>query len=157
MGAFATVKMPVDLTRRHNAPEAVVSIVAGFPGTRAVALDAGAGSIAFDLHFPGNLSGLVRRLQDGLIPAGTWADISLPVRSLIEPASAEVVAARVVAGAEVWDVAFARGQYVEAAKLDADRLEARIVPHSNAMHQIYDALLTLGLVADDAQLAARGS
>jgi hypothetical protein len=161
MGAFATVTMPVDLTHRHNAAEAAQAIVAGFPGTRNVALDETAGALVFDLHFPGNLSGLVRRLLDGLIPVGAQATVSLPVRSLVpelvagDPAA---VGARVVEGAEVWDVAFARGHYVEAARLDAGRVVATIVPESNAMHQIYDSLLTLGLVASDLQLAAaRGS
>jgi hypothetical protein len=142
--------MPVDLTRRHNAAEAALSIVSAFPGTRNAALDETAGTIVFDLHFPGNLTRLVRRLHDGLIPVGERAAVSLPVESLVPeiaggPAAA---AARVVEGAEVWDVAFARGQWVESARLDGARLEAAIVPHSNAMHQIYDALLSLGLVAN---------
>ncbi len=152
MGAFATVTMAVDLTRRHNAAEAVQSIVAGFPGTRSVALDETAGTVTFDLHFPGNLSGLVRRLFDGLIPVGEQARVSLPVQSLAPELIAggpDIVAARVVEGAHVWDVAFARGMYVESARLDGGRLEASIVPHSNAMHQIYDSLLTLGLVVND--------
>jgi hypothetical protein len=154
MGAFATVKMPVDLSRRHNATEAVVSIVATFPGTRGVVLDAGAGTIAFDLHFPGNLSGLVRRLHDGLIPVGERAEVSLPVQALADPPSAGAVAERVLEGAEVWDVAFARGHYVDSAALEGGCLMAAIVPHSNAMHQIYDALLSLGLVAAAPPFAA---
>ena len=152
MGAFATVTMPVDLTRRHNAAEAAQSIVAAFPGTRSVELDEAAGTVTFELHFPGNLTGLVRRLLDGLIPVGGEAQVSLPVQSLAPELIAggpELVAARVVEGAHVWDVAFARGHYVGSARLDGGRLEASIVPHSNAMHQIYDSLLTLGLVAND--------
>ena len=160
MGAFATVKMPVDLTRRHNAAEAALSIVATFPGTRNVALDEAAGTVTFDLHFPGNMNRLVRRLHDGLVPVGERAAVSLPIESLVtEPIAGgpAAVAARVVEGAEVWDVAFARGHWVESARLDGDRLEAAIVPHSNAMHQIYDALLNLGLVVNDLPVAgARG-
>jgi hypothetical protein len=157
MGAFATLTLPVDLTRRHNAAEAACSIVETFPGTRNVVLDETAGTLTFDLHFPGNLSGLVRRLLDGLIPSGEHATVSLPVESLVPELIAggpAVVEARVVEGAEVWDVAFARGHWVRAAKLDGDRLEADIVAHSNAMHQIYDAMLTLGLVANTPALAA---
>jgi type III secretion system FlhB-like substrate exporter len=157
MGAFATVTMPVDLTHRHNAAEAAHTIVSAFPGTRGVSLDETAGTLTFELHFPGNMSGLVRRLHDGLIPVGAAATVSLPVQSLVPELIAggpAEIAARIVEGAEVWDVAFARGHYVETARLDAGRVVATIVPHSNAMHQIYDSLLTLGLVANDPQLAA---
>jgi hypothetical protein len=148
--------MPVDLTRRHNAAEAAVTIAAAFPGTRNVVLDEASGTLSFELHFPGNLSGLVRRLLDGLIPVGEQAQVSLPVESLVPELVARgpgAIAARVVEGAEVWDVAFARGHYVASARLEGARLEAAIVPHSNAMHQIYDSLLTLGLVANDPPLA----
>jgi hypothetical protein len=156
MGAFAKVIMPVDLTRRHNAAEAALSIVSTFPGTRNAALDEGSGTMTFDLHFPGNMTRLVRRLHDGLIPVGDRAAVSLPIESLVPELIAggpDAVAARVVEGAEVWDVAFARGHWVESARLEGDRLEAAIVPHSNAMHQIYDALLTLGLVANNLPVA----
>jgi hypothetical protein len=157
MGAFATLTMPVDLTRRSNAADVVRTIVSTYPGTRSVALDEVAGSVTFELHFPGNVSGLVRRLAAGLIPVGARAKVSLPVESLVPELIAGgpgTIEARVVEGAEVWDVAFARGHYVDSATLTGDRLEATIVPHSNAMHQIYDALLSLGLVANDQVLAA---
>jgi hypothetical protein len=159
MGAFATVTLPVDLAHRHNAAEAALSIVAAFPGTRNAALHEAAGTVVFDLHFPGNLTRLVRRLHDGLIPVGERATVSLPIESLVPELIAggpHTVAERVVEGAEVWDVAFARGHWVESARLEGARLEAAIVPHSNAMHQIYDALLTLGLVANNLPVATAG-
>jgi hypothetical protein len=157
MGAYATLTMPLDLTHRHDAPAAALSVIAGFPGTGAVALDAAASTVTFELHFPGNLSRLVRTLNDHGILVGEAAQVSVPVESLVPELIADgpaLVAERVVHGTHVWDVAFARGAYVSAAGLENGRVTATIVPHSNAMHQIYDALLSLGVVVNDLELAA---
>lgn len=153
MAAFATVKIPLDLTRCHDAAAVALSIVESYPGTRHAALDAAAGTVSFDLIFPGNVSGLVRRLTNSLIPVGESANVTLAVRSLAPETVAAgpgIVAERLREGAEVWDVAFERGHWVLDARLNGGQVEASIVPNSNAMHQIYDALLTLGLVAKDA-------
>ena len=157
MGAFAVLTLPIDLTKRSNAPALAYELVDSFPGTRNTVVDEAASSVTFELHFPGNLSALVRRLRNGLIPVGTSAAVSLPVMSLVAESpdgGADAVATRVVHGAEVWDVAFERGRYVADAKLNGTRLEATIVPGSDGMHQIYDALLSLGMVANDPGVVA---
>jgi hypothetical protein len=157
MGAFASLTIPVDLTRCHDAATVALGVVDGFPGTRNAALDAAASTVAFELHFPGNLSALVRRLRDNLIPVGDAAHVSVPVESLapeLIAAGPEIVAERVVEGAHVWDVAFARGKWISAAHFDGKSVVATIVPSSNAMHQIYDALLSLSVVVNDLELAA---
>jgi type III secretion system FlhB-like substrate exporter len=160
MGAFATVQLPVDLTRCHDAAGVVLSVVNGFPGTRTVTLDAAASIVTFELHFPGNLNALIARLRDNIIPIGDHAHVSVPVESLVPELVADgpaAIAARVVEGAHVWDVAFARGPHVTAAHLEGGTLTATIVPGSEGMHQIYDALLSLGVVVNDLELAAARS
>jgi hypothetical protein len=160
MAAFASLRIPLDLTHCNDAASVALAIVEGFPGTRNAAVDAGSSMVSFDLIFPGNVSGLVRRLGSKSIPVGERADVTLPVRSLAPELIAGgpgVVAERLREGAEVWDVAFERGHWVLDARLNGGQVEASIVPSSNAMHQIYDALLTLGLVANDApRVVARG-
>ena len=160
MAAFATVKIPVDLTRCQDAAAVALAVVENYPGTRHAVLDAASGTVSFELIFPGNVSGLVRRLTNSLIPVGERASVTLPVRSLapeLISGGPGIVAERLREGAEVWDVAFERGHWVLDARLNGGQVEASIVPTSNAMHQIYDALLTLGLVAHDAPLVgARG-
>ncbi len=154
--AFATLKLPVDLTRCHNAASIARSIVEDYPGTRHVALDETASVVSFDLLFPGNVSGLVRRLASNLIPVGDAVSVSLPLRILAPErmGDAAAVGEHVVEGAEIWDVAFPRGEWVLAAELVGDRLEASIVPDSHGMHQIYDSLLTVGVVAKSTTAAA---
>ena len=157
MGAFAVLAISVDLTKRSNAAALAYELVDSFPGTQNTNVDVATSAVTFELHFPGNLSALVRRLRNGLIPVGEVATVSLPVTSLapdLIAAGPEIVGERVVHGAEVWDVAFDRGHYVSDARLNGTRLEATIVPSSDAMHQIYDALLTLGMVAHDPGLVA---
>ena len=157
MGASATVTMPVDLTRCHDAALVAQTVVENYPGTRGTAVDTAASVVRFELHFPGNLSGLVRRLVDNLIPVGDAAAVSVPIESLVPELVAggpAAIAERLVEGAHVWDVAFARGAYVSEARIENGRVLATIVPHSNAMHQIYDALLSLGVVVNDLELAA---
>jgi hypothetical protein len=153
MAAFATVRMPLDLTRCQDAAGVALSVVTNYPGTRHASLDETSSTVSFELIFPGNVSGLVRRLSNSLIPVGERADVTLDVRSLAPDLTAGgpgMVAERLREGAEVWDVAFERGHWVHDARLNGGQVEASIVPTSNAMHQIYDALLSLGLVAKDA-------
>ena len=158
MGAFATLKLPVDLTQCHDAARVALTVVDLYPGTRNTTLDPATSTVTFELHFPGNLTGLVRRLQSNTIPVGETAEVSMPIERLVpDRADApDAVAHRVLEGGEVWDVAFARGKYVHAAHLVGDRLEATIVPHTNALHQIYDSLLSLALVVNDSTLEFAG-
>jgi hypothetical protein len=157
VGTFATVTLPVDLTKCRGAAAIAYEAVATYPGTRAIAVDEQAATVAFELHFPGNLSGLVKRLRANQIPVGERARISLPVRSLAPELIADgpaAVAERLESGTEVWDVQFPRGRYVFDARMEGDRIEASIAPSTSGMHQIYDALLSLALVADGPVLAA---
>ncbi len=150
MAAFASLKIPVDLTRCDGAAGVALAVVANYPGTRNARVDEASSSVSFELIFPGNVSGLVRRLNAGNVPVGARADVALPVRRLAPELTAgggAVVAERLMHGAEVWDVAFDRGRFVHEARMNGETIEASIDPSSNAMHQIYDALLTLGLVA----------
>jgi hypothetical protein len=151
MSAFAGVKIQVDLTRRGGAAFAVQETAENFAGTRNVVVDASAGELRFDLQFPGNLSALVRQLQAASVPVGPQAEVSVPIRSLVdaEASDAAAVAAHVAGGVEVWDPQFPRGDYVFAARVAGDHLEASVEPSTSGMHAIYDALLTLGLVAQD--------
>jgi hypothetical protein len=151
--------MPVDLTVRRGAAAIAYTLVDGFPGTRNTVLDDAASLVRFELHFPGNLSGLVRKLADNMIPVGERAKVSLPVLSLAPELIASgpgPVGTRLEEGTEVWDVAFDRGHYVYEAEMAGDHIEATIAPSTLAMHQIYDGLLSLGLVASGPTAVAAG-
>jgi hypothetical protein len=83
----------------------------------------------------------------------------VPIESLAPELTAggpAVIADRLLEGAHVWDVAFPRGSHVTAARVEGDTVVATIVPDSNGMHQIYDALLSLGVVVNDQVFAPRG-
>lgn len=150
MGAFAVVNLPLDLSRRSASAAVAVDLVESFPGTRNVALDAATARVSFEMQFPGNLSGLIARLRSSLIPSGDRADVSVPVTSLVaDTVDPALVEQRLTEGPEVWDAQFDRGHYVSTPRLVGDRVEASIVPSSASMHELYDALLTLGLVAHD--------
>jgi hypothetical protein len=150
MAAFATVRMTVDLAGSGKA-ELARDVVETFPGTRAVAVDALGGTLDFELQFPGNLSALVRRLRESAIAVASPASVTLPVVALVPElvADPQAVAERLVEGPEVWDVAFARGTYVLAGRFTGDRVEASVQPRSESMHELYDAMLSVGLVASD--------
>ncbi len=151
MGVFAAVSLPLAPVPRAGAYDIARDIVASYPGTRNVALDDATGVVTFELHFPGNLSGLVERLSNRYIAVGERAGISVPVTSLApERVLSEAAAAqRVVDGPDVWDAQFPRGSYVLSARLSPGRIEASIEPRTEAMHQIYDSLLSLGLVGQE--------
>jgi len=150
MGAFAAVRLPVDLTRKSGAEHIVNLVLNQFAGTRNVEIDKAAGTVNFEIHFPGNLSNLVGRLMRRGIAVGERANVSIPVKPFPGlGAPTENVPHRLEEGAEVWDVQFAPGRYVFDAHYDGNRVEASIVPSTNSMHEIYDALLTLRLMAQD--------
>jgi hypothetical protein len=159
MGGFAAVIMPLGSGNWTGSAELARDIVATFPGTRNTALDAASGVLTFELHFPGNLSGIVRRLADRRIAIADTVKVSIAVASLVsEPvASPEAVDERLLHGAEVWDPEFARGSYVVSAHLAGGRVEATIQPSSEAMHQLYDSMLTLAIVASDMPQATAGA
>jgi hypothetical protein len=158
MGSFALVSMQVDLTRRGAAAKIVQEVVEDFPGTRNVTLDSAAGAVSFEIQFPGNLTALTERLRINLIPVGERASVSLPIRALVPELldDAEHVRRTLVEGPEIWDVEFLRGHYVYDASMQGDAVVASIVPSSQSMHQLYDALLKLGVVADGEAVPARG-
>ncbi len=149
MGAFASVTLPLVIGLAPGASAVAQQVVADFPGTRNVALDATGTSITFELHFPGNLSALVSRLANNRIGVGTTATISVPTLSLAPEllASADAVHERLNEGAEVWDPEFTRGSYVSSASLIDGHVVATILPNTEAVHQVYDSMLVLGLTA----------
>jgi hypothetical protein len=150
MSTFATFRLPVDLTRRAGAAAVAVNIVDTFPGTRNVALDEGI--VIFEMMFPGALSALVQRLHDALIPVAVRAEVSLPVNRLVPellPPDAAAFSHRLTDGPEVWDPQFRRGKYVLAGRLDGDFVIATIETSTHAMHELYDTLLSIGLVVAD--------
>jgi hypothetical protein len=151
MNIYATFRLPLDLTRRTGAAAIAENIVATFPGTRSVALDAN-GTVTFEMMFPGALSALMQRLDDALIPGASRADVSLPVNRLVPerlPADGAAFTRALVAGPEVWDPAFKKGKYVLDGRLDGDTVVATVLTSTQAMHELYDTLLALGLVVAD--------
>ena len=151
MSTFATFRLPLDLTRRVGAAAVAENIIATFPGTRSVALDP-AGTVTFEMMFPGALSALVTRLHEALVPVGLQAEVALPVNRLVPelvPTDAEEFTHRITEGTPVWDPQFERGKYVLNGRLDGDVVVATIVTSTHAMHELYDTLLMLGLVVAD--------
>ena len=154
MGAYATIRMPLDLSQR-NAAAIAQRVVDDFPGTRNVTLDGASSTVAFDIQFPGNLTALADRLRSSKVPVGETASVSVPFRSCAaEPLDPAEVVHRLTEGPEVWDVQFSRGRYVLDARVNGGRLEASIVPSTNSMHELYDALLSLGAVVGEGPPAA---
>jgi len=152
MNGFASVKIGLDLSRRRGAAFTAVRTVEEFAGTRNVALDTAAGTISFEILFPGNLTGIVKRLESNLIPVAQRADVSFAVGRRFgggDPVDPAELIHRLEEGNEVWDVQFARGRYVFDARVDAGRVQASIVPSTSSMHEIYDALLSLDVIALD--------
>jgi hypothetical protein len=154
MGAYATIRLPVDLTQREAAASVAQRVVDEFPGTRNVTVDA-AGAVTFDLLFPGNLSALASRLRSAYVPPGDSASVSIAFRQYaVEPVDPSVVLERVTEGVEVWDPEFPRGRYVTFARVRDGRVEASVEPSTNSMHELYDSLLSLGALVDEAPPAA---
>jgi hypothetical protein len=149
MGAYATITIPVDVSARGAAAVAQ-RVVEDFPGTRNVSLDAANGKIAFELQFPGNLSALAGRLRGALIQIGDHVDVSFPFRVCTpEALDPSLVVQRLTEGPEVWDVQFPRGRYVLDARVNGGRVEASVVPSTSSMHELYDALLSVGALVDE--------
>jgi hypothetical protein len=151
MGAFAAVSLPVDLTRKSGAEQIVLTVLNQFAGTRNVALDKAAGTVNFEIHFPGNLSNLVGRLMRRGIAVGERAAVSIPVKPFAPGLGmpADEVKHTLENGPEVWDVQFHPGPYVLAAEMENGRVNASIVPSTHSMHEIYDVLLGLRYMAQD--------
>jgi hypothetical protein len=152
LGAFAILKIPLDLSRRSAAAGVAAGVIGTYPGTRNVELDSATGVVSFEMAFPGNLSGLVRALDSSKVPVGDHVDVTIPVRNIapeILRQEADVVQERLLEGPEVLDPEFRRGRYVLDARVNGDIVEASVVPSSKSMHELYDSLLTLGLVAND--------
>ena len=160
MAAFAMLQLPLDLSKRSAAAAVAASVVATYPGTRNVELDSGTSRIRFEMQFPGNLSGLVRSLRAAYIYVGERAAVMVHVRNIVPEImqkESDVVHHRLLEGPEVLDPEIKEGKYVLEARVDGDWVEAAIVPSSNSMHELYDSLLTLGLVASDEAEVSQGS
>ncbi len=147
MGTFASVTLPY--SARAGSGSIVSGVVAGYPGTRTVTLAPTGDSVTFELHFPGNLDGLVARLATFRIAVGALATISIPVEvlapeHLTDPSE---VAERLNNGPAVWDPEFTPGSYVTSARFTGTAVEASILPCTNAVHELYDSMMHLGLTA----------
>jgi len=150
MGAYATITMPVDFSQRSTTAIVARRVVEEFPGTRNVQLDGASGTLAFELQFPGNLSALTARLRSALVAVGEHVNVCVPFRSCAaEPLDPETVAHRLTEGPEVWDVQFPRGRFVVDARVSGQRLTASVIPSTSSMHELYDALLSLGAIVDE--------
>ena len=159
MGSFAVISLQVDLSRRSMAAELPPSssrrsrgLGTSFSTLRPVRFRS-------RCFFRETSAHIVARLRSNLIPTGDSAKVSLPVRRLVsEPSEdAERVKQTLEEGPEIWDVEFRRGHYVLDASMSGDVLEATVVPSSNSMHQIYDSLLHLGIVADGENIEVRST
>jgi hypothetical protein len=154
MGAYATVTLPLVSALPKGLDLIAQDVVATFPGTRSVAIDAAGTTLTFELHFPGNLSALVMRLANSRIGVGARATVSVPAHNLAPEliAAAADVTERLNEGSEVWDPQFTRAAYVTDASFVDGRVHASIVPKTEAMHQLYDSMFVLGLTASDGAL-----
>jgi hypothetical protein len=159
MGSFAAVIMQLEPPLKAGVAPVARDIVASYAGTRNTVLDETTSVVTFELHFPGNLSGLVRRLAERKIGVADSVTVSVPVASLVPALVTSTTSAdeRLLEGPEVWDPEFTRGSYVLSARLAQGRVEATIVPSTEAMHQIYDGMLALALVGSDAGTPLTGA
>jgi hypothetical protein len=148
MGCFAAISMQVDLSRRSSAADVARDVLETFPGSRNAALDAGSGAASLEVQFPGNLSALAARMRSLMVPISGNVKMRVPIFNVAEArADVDTIRKTMEEGPEIWDVQFVRDHYVEGASVDGDWVEATIVPSTNAVHHIYDALMRIGLLA----------
>jgi hypothetical protein len=138
MGAFATVTIPLDLSR---------------PGIAALALEAAqnsAGStdaaltpdgLRLKLQMPGNIRSLVDRLVSLGIDPPAEVGVSVPVRSLAVP--------DLVPNVQHLLTTLNESGQVSDARIEGDAVIATTRPASKGLYRIFHALLHEGLIAQD--------
>jgi hypothetical protein len=138
MAAFATVTIPLDLTRPGAAALALEEAE-----TSAGSVDAAVTSdgITMKLSMPGNLRALCARLREVGFPTPAEVSVSVPVRSLAIPELVPNVQHLLTTLNESGEVANAR--------IEGDAVIATTGPTSKGLYSIYHALLHEGLIAQD--------
>jgi hypothetical protein len=139
--------MQVDLSRRSSAIEVARDVLETFPGSRNASIDA-SGRASLEVQFPGNVSALAARLNSLLVPLVGHITVRVPIVNVAATrVDDETIRRDVIHGPEIWDVQFVRKPYVDDARVEGDYVEATMVPTTNAVHHVYDALLRIGILA----------
>ncbi len=138
MGAFATVTIPLDLSRPGIAALALAEAQNTAGSTDAALTGEG---LSLKLQMPGNLRSLVGRL--GALGLDTPAEVgvSVPVRSLAIP--------DLVPNVQHLLTALNESGEVRDARIEGDAVIATTGPTSKGLYRIYHALFHEGLMAQD--------
>jgi hypothetical protein len=138
MGAFATVTIPLDLTRPGIAALALAE-AQNSAGSTDAALTAD--GLSLKLQMPGNLRSLIGRLKALDLTTPAKVGVSVPVRSLAIPDLIPNVQHLLTTLNESGEVTDAR--------IEGDAVIATTGPTSKGLYRIYHALLHEGLIAQD--------
>lgn len=138
MGAFASLSIPLDLSRPGGGELALDAA-----GSSSGAIDAGVTpeGLTLKLQMPGNIGALMGRLRANGFATPDRIGVSVPVRSLAIPEknpSAEHLVGVLNASGDVFD-----------AQITGDSVTAFTGPTSKGLYRIYHALIHEGLIAQD--------
>jgi hypothetical protein len=138
MGAFATVTIPLDLTRPGAAALALEEAE-----TSAGSVDAAVTSegLTLKLSMPGNIRALMTRLRGVGFTTPATVSVSVPVRSLAIP--------DLVPNVQHLLTELNESGEVTGARIEGDAVIATTGPTSKGLYRIYHALFHEGLLAQD--------
>lgn len=140
MGAFASLTIPLDLSRPGIA-DAVAAAAERSAGSTDAVVDTAANELRMKLQLPGNLNSLMMRLAAAKVAIPLRIGVSVPVRSLSIPDTVpdtEHLLAELNASGIVSD-----------ATISGDTLTAMTTPSSKGLYMIYLSLIHHGLMAQD--------
>jgi hypothetical protein len=138
MGAFATVTIPLDLSRPGLAALALAEAERSAGSTDAAVTGEG---ITVKLQMPGNIRSLMGRLSELGLTTPAEVGVSVPVRSLAIPDLIPNVQHLLTTLNESGEVSNAR--------IEGDAVIATTRPTSKGLYRIFYALLHEGLIAQD--------
>jgi hypothetical protein len=138
MGAFATVTIPLDLSRPGIAALALAAAENSAGSTDATVSSEG---LTLKLQMPGNIRSLLDRLRALDLTTPAEVGVSVPVRSLAIPELVPNVQHLLTTLNESGEVSNAR--------IEGDAVIATTGPTSKGLYRIFHALLHEGLIAQD--------
>ena len=138
MGAFATVTIPLNLTRPGAAALALEEAEGAAGAVDAAVTNDG---LSLKLQMPGNIRSLMARLRGLGFATPDAVGVSVPVRSLAIP--------EIVPNVQHLLTALNESGEVMDARLEGDAVIATTGPTSKGLYRIFYALIHEGLIAQD--------
>jgi hypothetical protein len=138
MSASATLTIPVTFVT-SSAKDKALGVLLATAGASAIAVDGSAGTATLGYEFPGNVDGLVRRLNAVGAKTGPTVKVSVPVKNLsgkiVDPTH---LLADLNASPAVSDAGY-----------DGNTVTATIALATNAFRYVYEEIIIAGLMPLD--------